>query len=643
MLIGLALSAALAQDSQSLDAHGFALAPSDGDVLDYLATWRTERQTPGSFGVNGLFEYAESPLVLVRRNSAGVETREVLVDNLVGLNLGASYAPTTRLAVAVAAPVYFTSAYTDEQGQLTVNGPTLGDLRLAVPVGILLPDEKEGGPTLSVVPFADLPTGNNARNLGNAGLGGGAFVAAGMVNEALSLDANLGANFTPAIDFENLRGGTKLIANLGLGYSLTRYLGFRGEVNYRPSVSSNEVPGTESPGEFLFSARGRQESGFSWTGGLALPFTRGASAALFRVFGGAGFTWGKPIDPDTDGDGLRDSTDPCPAQAETVNGWKDADGCPDRLAKFTVTVKDEDGNTMPGSTVFLNGKEYHADAKGRVVLTEVMPGSTITGYATHPWYYDANLRDVTLREGEQEASLTLDYRESKVRVLTHSADGTAINAMVTFQGPFNMPPSFVGTDGEEVFDVRPGDWRVLVSADSFATERREIHLDPGETSTIVIEVPMKPAKTKMVAKEIQILEQVFFDFDKDTIQEQSFPLLTEVANILLQHKEITLVEIQGHTDDKGDDGYNLLLSQRRTDAVRGFLNTQGVEAERLQARGYGETMPIADNKKAAGRALNRRVQFVILQQQAVEVPDESPESPTDGTGGAVPTETPAPP
>ena len=84
-----------------------------------------------------------------------------------------------------------------------------------------------------------------------------------------------------------------------------------------------------------------------------------------------------------------------------------------------------------------------------------------------------------------------------------------------------------------------------------------------------------------------------------------------MAKILSEHAEIARVEIQGHTDDQGSADHNLDLSNRRAEAVRTWLVRAGIAPHRLAARGYGKNQPIATNATAAGRALNRRVQFVI--------------------------------
>ncbi|KFE71576.1 OmpA family protein [Hyalangium minutum] len=109
---------------------------------------------------------------------------------------------------------------------------------------------------------------------------------------------------------------------------------------------------------------------------------------------------------------------------------------------------------------------------------------------------------------------------------------------------------------------------------------------------------------------IKINDTVYFDFDKATIQPRSFPLLDQVAKVILEHPEIVSVSVEGHTDDSGPAEYNRGLSQRRSEAVRDYLIGKGVAPERLEAKGYGEDRPIASNATTAGRATNRRVEFI---------------------------------
>jgi outer membrane protein OmpA-like peptidoglycan-associated protein len=115
-------------------------------------------------------------------------------------------------------------------------------------------------------------------------------------------------------------------------------------------------------------------------------------------------------------------------------------------------------------------------------------------------------------------------------------------------------------------------------------------------------------------EKIEIKKQVHFATGKDVILPDSAPLLDEVASTILANPRLKVIRIEGHTDDQGDDSYNLELSQRRAGSVARALIERGVEAGRLKAVGFGETKPIESNKKPAGRAKNRRVEFMIEDQ-----------------------------
>lgn len=112
-----------------------------------------------------------------------------------------------------------------------------------------------------------------------------------------------------------------------------------------------------------------------------------------------------------------------------------------------------------------------------------------------------------------------------------------------------------------------------------------------------------PAPKKLV------LEGVNFDHDKAALREDAQPILDQAAEGLKEWGDVK-VEVAGYTDSKGKDQYNLKLSQRRAEAVRAYLISKGIAADRLTAKGFGETKPVADNKTAEGRFKNRRVELI---------------------------------
>ncbi len=191
-----------------------------------------------------------------------------------------------------------------------------------------------------------------------------------------------------------------------------------------------------------------------------------------------------------------------------------------------------------------------------------------------------------------------------------SPDGEPIRAWVNI---VELERQFqLGADGRFAGTIPVGAYEVIIDAKGYARSRRVLKGTAGQSTSI--EVVMHPSRVSVEKGRLALTERIFFEYDSAIIKAESFSLLDEVAGILNDNEEITLVEIQGHTDDKGDDAYNLELSQQRAEAVRRYLIEHGeVDPARLQARGYGESHPLQPNTSETARATNRRVEFHILQ------------------------------
>lgn len=113
------------------------------------------------------------------------------------------------------------------------------------------------------------------------------------------------------------------------------------------------------------------------------------------------------------------------------------------------------------------------------------------------------------------------------------------------------------------------------------------------------------------AEAVRVELDVKFDFDKSQVKEESYSDIKNLADFMKQYPQTSTV-VEGHTDSIGTDVYNQGLSERRANAVRDVLvNQYGVEGERVNAVGYGESRPVADNATDAGRAINRRVEAEV--------------------------------
>ncbi len=106
------------------------------------------------------------------------------------------------------------------------------------------------------------------------------------------------------------------------------------------------------------------------------------------------------------------------------------------------------------------------------------------------------------------------------------------------------------------------------------------------------------------------MSDVLFDTGQYTLKPGAREKLAKVSGIILAHPGLK-IDVEGHTDSVGGDDYNMKLSENRANAVRSYLVEQGVSRDGVNARGFGKTMPVADNATAAGRQMNRRVELVV--------------------------------
>ena len=279
-----------------------------------------------------------------------------------------------------------------------------------------------------------------------------------------------------------------------------------------------------------------------------------------------GFVEDEPPPPppkpgDCDGDGILDPEDKCPCEKdggpENYNGFEDNDGCPDD--------PDTDGDGL-------------TDSKDTCVLL--------------PEDKDQYLDEDGCPEVDNDLDTVLD---------TNDKDATGKSCANDPEDP----------DGFEDADGCPEPDN---DKDTVVDLEDQCPMEPGPAGGDKPGCPKKPALAIITETEIKILQQIHFEFDKDKIKPESFPILDAVVDILAQNPKVR-IEVQGHTDAKGSAAYNKKLSDRRAAAVMRYLTAKGIDPTRLTSCGYGLERPIATNKSDQGRALNRRVQFVKITNE----------------------------
>ena len=166
-------------------------------------------------------------------------------------------------------------------------------------------------------------------------------------------------------------------------------------------------------------------------------------------------------------------------------------------------------------------------------------------------------------------------------------------------------------DGKFKKTLKAGAYKVKVMAveEFYLPYERDVKIEAAKT--LELEVALVKKEFKIV------LPEVYFETAKSDIKPESYSVLDEAAKtikIVFSGNPTVKIEVQGHTDSIGSDSYNMKLSQDRAASVHNYMVTRhGIDPSRLIPVGYGESRPTASNKTIAGRAQNRRVEFVIIK------------------------------
>jgi outer membrane protein OmpA-like peptidoglycan-associated protein len=163
--------------------------------------------------------------------------------------------------------------------------------------------------------------------------------------------------------------------------------------------------------------------------------------------------------------------------------------------------------------------------------------------------------------------------------------------------------------GEYMITLPEGtEYALYVNKDGYLFDSRHFSLDTEEVRNVVLEDILLNRIEK--GKSVN-LNNLFFDFDAYTLRDKSKTELKKIVTFLQRYPELR-IEVEGHTDNVGNSGYNQSLSENRAKAVYAFLVQAGIAEDRIASKGYGMSKPIATNETEAGRQQNRRIAFKIL-------------------------------
>ena len=522
----------------------------------------------------------------------------------------------------------------------SVMGPAPGDVRSTLTGVFFRPDETVGGggAGLGASIWLDAPTGMPERYLGREGIGGGGRLSFTAESPVVTMNTFVGMQFDPSIDVANVTGSDTFLGGLGFAFALSDTVGLGVEAHGAFSLSQNTIKGSASPAEALMALKVIGDGGRPvYTIGVGRAITRGIGAPDLRAFVGIAVGRKKGLrEADTDIVSSVLVADECPVEPETRNGYQDEDGCPDQLGTVRPMVTFE-GQPRLGSVLTIVGLEeaYESPLRSEMTPLTVLPGTELSASAVSDGCLTGEF-GLTVAEGDN--ALTVDLQrvlDARVTVQVEDLDGNHIEgAEVAWLSdtPLCVPgdAQTVGSSGRVQTAVGAGEHNLVVDAEGYEMIYESFVFEPGQDrelavvlTPIVVEEP-EPQNALVVVerRRIVILEKVLFETAKAVIRPESFELLDQVSQIIVENPQVGRVEVGGHTDSRGSDRYNLELSQRRSDAVRAFLIRRGVTEDRLIAVGNGEERPIADNETEEGREANRRVEFNLI-----DVPED--DQPTD--------------
>ena len=307
-----------------------------------------------------------------------------------------------------------------------------------------------------------------------------------------------------------------------------------------------------------------------------------------------------------------------------------------------VVVERGSGTAIAGANIDFPGRTLtalHAAPDGTFTTYELDPGE-VRFDVSHPEYNagtcvatiaapaaadpaaagaaPAPAAAVTVPVVEVRCELEPLPRLGNVRANVTGDTGAAVTGTaVAITGPMARQATTDGAGNFTLDGLTPGSYTARLEAEGFLLKIATFEVRPRETTNVSVTLVSKPRRATVTInrREIVIRRQINFATDSDVIDASSTGLLTEIADAMLRNPQITRIELQGHTDNVGSADHNLDLSQRRADAVRRWLIEQGgVEAGRLEAKGYGAARPLVPNITPANRARNRRSQFMIVEQ-----------------------------
>lgn len=610
----------------NVDTYGYAITESS-TTLKHLQT-----------GVAMWGNYSESSVVMVwdgeRVIGPAPDFPDAMVDRRSVVNFQTGFGIANVFSLGLDLPVvvwqegFEPGAPDSPEGAGDLLSAGIGDLRLNPKFVIV--DIHEGYPVgLALLAQVTVPTGAPRSFIGEGGLTAMPLVAFevadGSVHDrdyVVRGAVNAGARIKEPDTFRETEFGTEFVYRAALGAHPAPAV----EIGADWGGTWSGARQAQAPMEILPWLKVFPTNWVSLTAGAGFGLIPGVGAPDIRFF--AGGTIAPSFDPlllDRDKDGIPNKFDQCINIPEDPDGWQDEDGCPedDNDQDRILDVHDRCPNDPEDYDDFQDADGCPDNDNDNDRILDVHDGCPID-----PEDYDEWEDLDGCPEPDNDKDGILDLQDA------------CPNAAETYNGfqdqdgcPDEKP--HVDTDGDGYVDdmdgcpFNPEDFDGFQDEDGCPDSDNDLDgiFDVSDACPFDPETPNgyldedgcpddAPSRVVVTRTKIEIKEKIFFEVNKAVIEAISFALLDEVALVINDHPHITRIRIEGHTDSDGSDTYNQRLSQSRAEAVRDFLVGAGVDAARLEAVGFGESNPIDTNKTLEGKAKNRRVEFMIVDQDA---------------------------
>jgi outer membrane protein OmpA-like peptidoglycan-associated protein len=565
------------------------LNPMPSQLTNYFGLSSAQVLESGQWEIGLFGHFADDPLVL---RTADGDRIESIVGNQMTMNVLGSIGLEDIFEIGFDVPIILSQSGDEVSRIGDVNASDVsggvGDFRVVPKVQFFNSntDDEPGGAAIGFLLNTYLPSGEQDNFQGEGFRIEPRLAMDAVLRSGTRFSLNVGYMVRESIELENLTVGGALTYGLGAEFVTSQYLRVVAEFAGSAVLGAEELENEELPLEALFGFKIRPIETLVISLGGGGGLIEGAGTPDFRVFFGIS---GSVIpDRDPDRDGIFGDDDQCPLNPEDLDGFEDADGCPD-------PDNDEDGvlDVYDGCPMDPEDRDGYEDEDGCPD-----PDNDLDGLMDYEDECPLDPEDI---DGWEDLDGCPDIDNDADGILDVSDDCR------------NNPEDFDGWEDADGCPDPDNDADGILDVDDDCPDEPEtwnaFEDDDGCPDESIIEV---------TCDAIIIYEKVYFETNSDEIRSRSFNLLNQIADVMHARPDIRRIRVEGHTDNRGSDSHNLELSDRRANSVRLYLMDRGIDSMRIESQGFGEAQPIADNESSNGRAENRRVEFVITEQEGCQ-------------------------